>query len=592
MLHEELTKANMLLEEGNYNKALYLLENFEENENLTILDLISCNLQRSSLLNKVGRHKDAFKYAEQAYQKSQEVSKNLQSVDALLSMAYALVWELSLDEAFELIEQSEHLLNKCVGENSNIILQKQASINYTRSLYYFFKNNSDQAIKHAEQSLKVREDLDNKPEIAESLTALGLIYNLLSFEYDNALIYTERSQKIAKESNQKHIVAYNLLLFGMISGLKGEIDRSLVYYEQSLALSEELNNNRQISVLFNNIAEIYKQKGELEQSLAYLEKGLSIAEEIGNKWNIGSILHSITMHYIEKKDQDNAQKYLKLTKQFNEQGSIQIFERFSRLCEALILKMSTRTRNRAKAEELLKEIIEEEIVLGEITVLALINLCDLFLGELRMTNDIEVIDELKPLINKLSNIAEITNSYWLLTESYLLQSKLALITLDIKEGQRYLTQAQQIARRSNLNQLTMKIANEHDDLLKKLDLWEKLKEVDAPMSERLELARVDEQIEGILQNRTILTAQVSEEKVAIHKEKKICLVCRGEVLRYTYICECGAIYCENCARAISDLENVCWVCDVQIDYLKPTKLSKDEEEREEIGKEAIKHNIK
>ncbi len=289
MLHKELTKANTLIEEGNYNKALHLLESFEENENLTLHDLISYNLLRSSLLNKVGSYNDAFKHAEQAYQKSQEVSKNLQSVDALLSMAYALGWQMSLDKAFELIEQSEHLLNECVGESSNTILQKQASINYTKSLYYFFKDDSDQAIKHAEQSLKVREDLGNKTEIAESLTALGLIYTLLSFEYDNALTYTERSQKLAKESNQKHIVAYNFLLFGMIYGLKGEIERALINHEQSLAISEELNNKRQISILFNNIADTYRRKGELELPLVYLEKALAIAEEIGNKWNIGAI---------------------------------------------------------------------------------------------------------------------------------------------------------------------------------------------------------------------------------------------------------------------------------------------------------------
>jgi hypothetical protein len=233
--------------------------------------------------------------------------------------------------------------------------------------------------------------------------------------------------------------------------------------------------------------------------------------------------------------------------------------------------MSTRIRNRAKAEELLKQIIEEEIGLGENIVLAIINLCDLLVGELRITNDVEVIDELKPLINKLLNIAEISESHWLLAETYLLQSKLSLINLDMKEAQRFLTQAQQIAKRFGLNQLTMKIANEHDDLQKKLYLWEKIKEVEAPISERIELARMDEQIEGIIQNRAILTAQINEEKVTIHKEKKVCLVCRGEALRYTYICECGAIYCENCARAITDLENECWACEVPIDNLKPTK---------------------
>ena len=108
-------------------------------------------------------------------------------------------------------------------------------------------------------------------------------------------------------------------------------------------------------------------------------------------------------------------------------------------------------------------------------------------------------------------------------------------------------------------------------LYKKLDLWEKLKESGAPMADRFELARLDEKIIEVLYKDTNLTAKVTVEEVAVSIEKKICLVCRGEVLRLSYICKCGAIYCENCARALTNLENVCWVCDAPIDYLKPSK---------------------
>ena len=65
---------------------------------------------------------------------------------------------------------------------------------------------------------------------------------------------------------------------------------------------------------------------------------------------------------------------------------------------------------------------------------------------------------------------------------------------------------------------------------------------------------------------------------------------RGAVLRYTYICECGAIYCENCARAVSNLENICWACDDPIDYLKPVKPYK-EEEKVEVEKKREKKSL-
>ncbi len=102
------------------------------------------------------------------------------------------------------------------------------------------------------------------------------------------------------------------------------------------------------------------------------------------------------------------------------------------------------------------------------------------------------------------------------------------------------------------------------------------------MADRLELARLDEKIVGIIYNRVILTTQVTEEKVSVYKDKKICLVCKGEVIRFSYICECGVIYCENCARALTNLENVCWACDIPIDYSKPVSPYKEEEERVKV----------
>lgn len=49
-------------------------------------------------------------------------------------------------------------------------------------------------------------------------------------------------------------------------------------------------------------------------------------------------------------------------------------------------------------------------------------------------------------------------------------------------------------KKFGLNQLAVKIVNENEELLTKLDLWEKLKEEDAPMSDRMEVARLDEKI--------------------------------------------------------------------------------------------------
>ena len=74
-------------------------------------------------------------------------------------------------------------------------------------------------------------------------------------------------------------------------------------------------------------------------------------------------------------------------------------------------------------------------------------------------------------------------------------------------------------------------------------------------------------------------ARITEEEVTYYREQKICLVCKGGVGGFnTYICTgCDALYCENCARALSSLENACWACNEPIDKSKPSKPFRIEE---------------
>ncbi|MHA2391905.1 MAG: hypothetical protein ACXAEX_08035, partial [Promethearchaeota archaeon] len=95
---------------------------------------------------------------------------------------------------------------------------------------------------------------------------------------------------------------------------------------------------------------------------------------------------------------------------------------------------------------------------------------------------------------------------------YLLQAKVALITFDTNEARRFLTRAQEIAEKYGLNLIAKRISNEHDELLNKLDVWEKLKDSKASLSERMELARLDEQMKGMIRKREIDVLELPSEE--------------------------------------------------------------------------------
>jgi len=66
--------------------------------------------------------------------------------------------------------------------------------------------------------------------------------------------------------------------------------------------------------------------------------------------------------------------------------------------------------------------------------------------------------------------------------------------------------------------------------------------------------------------------QITEAEVMFHKEKKICLVCKGKALNFIYVCSgCEALYCENCVRTLENLENSCWICNKPFNESKPSK---------------------
>jgi len=79
---------------------------------------------------------------------------------------------------------------------------------------------------------------------------------------------------------------------------------------------------------------------------------------------------------------------------------------------------------------------------------------------------------------------------------------------------------------------------------------------------------------------------ITEEEITFHKEKKICLICKGNVGGFNiFLCnKCGALYCRNCAKSLSNLENQCWACNNPIDESMPIKPYETEREEKKILK--------
>ena len=74
--------------------------------------------------------------------------------------------------------------------------------------------------------------------------------------------------------------------------------------------------------------------------------------------------------------------------------------------------------------------------------------------------------------------------------------------------------------------------------------------------------------------------EITEGDITVSKEKHFCLVHKGPIEGYSFICpECGAYYCVNCVEAIKEIENTCWSCKAPLDKNKEIKpLERNEKE--------------
>ena len=510
---EEIIRTENLIDEGKLDEALTLLNNYEQKEGLSHHDKVFCHLLQCQILFWQGKLKELIKHAEQAYKESEGLENNFLKIDILLVMTHALVRLERLDKVFNIIKQGEELLKSLPQEVPTDYKQREAYLAFLKGCFYIRRNDSDLALKHLEHSLALREELGNKHEIAESLYNLAYTLYYFRSEMDRALKYAERSLALAKESGKKFYVAASLFIMGTLYGFQGELDLSIRCHEQSIVLHKELNNKVMfIAYILTKLSYSYKMRGELDHALECIEQSMDLNRELGRITRLARDHHDLIQILIDKGDLERALLYLHDFEQLNTQLKDKNINLWYLLDKALVLKTSPRALSRGKAEEILKQLLEDEDSDFYLILNVLINLCELLLTELRMTNDLEVLEEINPLIARLLDIAEKSHLYMIQCETYLLKAKLSLLTFDIKKAQQFLTQAQQMAERLGFKLLAIKISHEHDELLKQLEMWDKLKESKAPLAERMELSRLNVQMEVMVKNKVVTLPKLDAEQ--------------------------------------------------------------------------------
>ena len=173
--------------------------------------------------------------------------------------------------------------------------------------------------------------------------------------------------------------------------------RSLKYYKRVISLAEKYYFYGDFINFKIIIGGIYVAKREYELATEILKSGLMLAKEINFPRAITNALLGLMLVYYQMDLREELQDILDQLKENTEKNNsrdligYQMALNGYRLAKAWLLIKSGRSHNRAEAEKLLKQTVQEATN-PFISRKAISELCEFYLEELQLFNDPEILE--------------------------------------------------------------------------------------------------------------------------------------------------------------------------------------------------------
>jgi len=411
---------------------------------------------------KKGEIDKTFLYYNQRLQLSKEANFNygLFSSNFFLGYYYCTIGELD--------KSSEHLtLSKEMSEaasNWKFLGLSLGGFGYLHKV----KGELEKSLEFFNEGIKVLEKIDSRQLIGELINSSGDIY-LLKGNLTEALKIYKRSLMFFEEVGNIAWIISTQRNIGDVYSSKGDYDEALNYYKIALDYYIHKDSKIVVAQCLYNIGGVFWKKGDLDLAKDYLNQSLSNINEIDNKIITAKILLDLISINIDDFNLDQAMNLYKELDAIDKQLMNKLVNQQTRLANALILKNSESKRDHGKAEMLLEQITEEEILYYSLTVNALLNLCELIITRLRETSNEAILNNLDDLVEKLMGIAMQQQSMSLQAESYWLKYQLSLLKdLTLDEADMYLNKAYQLTKDYNLSNLANKFTSRKNTIEKNI----------------------------------------------------------------------------------------------------------------------------
>ena len=448
----------------------------------------------------------SLKLLEEALELNMAIEAKLTTSKIHNSLAILLFQSDKGQEAMEHIEKSISIKRQ-IGDKHGLIL-----LLYNLGQLYISTMDYDQALMYLHEGLALTKELDYERPYYLIQFALNNLY-IRRGELNRALRFLNQAVMFYEEKNIKESVAWTREKLAFILVLKGNLETALQNYLQCLEFYEQENRSDNICDVLNNIAEIYQLKGDYALALRYYKKGEKLAIKNNRYFILAKITYNLVSYFLDMDQTEDAQMYLDTLKKLNEKLQSKKLHVMLNLANALVI-IDTEDDNtqRLVAKELLKEVLEEENVEHRFTSIAILNLCRVLLAELRETENIEIINELKSYTELMHAEGSAELAYPLLVQSRWLQANIALFELDTEKALRLLKSAQVMAEAKEFYNLARRISNSHDVLLGQLEQWETFTMNLPTIAEKMELTHIETVLNEMIKGKGIVFLDDPQEE--------------------------------------------------------------------------------
>ncbi|NHK31661.1 MAG: hypothetical protein FK730_09940 [Asgard group archaeon] len=415
------------------------------------------------------------------FEKSKEYfEKGLDMALELNNKAYIARYNDSLAAIYQWFGKYDTALSYI---QKSISLYEEIGIQHTLGksrlgLHHYYIGELDKAIKILDDIIPKLLESESKRLRCYGYWQKGLI-NWLNGNLDVAIEAGKKSVKIAEEMNDRyHIDLFNVFLAAFYFD-KGNYDQTLNLCLQSIKSSQMQQEKYTIAFANYLLGKVHHIKGEYELAWDYAHKGLQQRKDMDALHHIIDSLFSLIQILFDKNDIIQAESYLDELVTYVDKKPTKRFIQIKKISEAIIKRSSTRPRLWIKAIDILEEVVNEEVVDHSLSVIALINLCELLINEFSFSGDSEVLLELEKYTEMLENEAKEQKSYNLRLEAsnvrlltMWLKAQYSIADIDFHKAKDLLLDARNMADEEGLTRLAEKITKHQVKFLERIDQWD------------------------------------------------------------------------------------------------------------------------